>query len=274
MSADLEATTSIVLAAGKGSRMQGYGGNKTLLPLVPGASPYVGERPLLLEVLANLPPGPKGIVVHHCAKAVRQATAQLPVAYIVQPATNGTGGALLAARFFLEEVSSEKVVITMGDVPLIRPETYRMLLERLATCDLQVLAFRPEDKGRYGVLELHGDRVLRITEWEYWHRFPAVRQAELELCNAGVYAAKRTVLLGALDRFAARPHRVRKERDGQWVEIEEYFLTDLVEMLSSDGRAVGFVVTDEEEVLGVDTSEALRLAQGRYALRRGIGVLG
>jgi molybdopterin-guanine dinucleotide biosynthesis protein A len=55
---------SVVFAAGRGSRMTGYEGNKTLLPLVPAhGSLYEGERPLLVEVLENLPPGPKGIVI-------------------------------------------------------------------------------------------------------------------------------------------------------------------------------------------------------------------
>ena len=92
---------SVVFAAGKGSRMTGYEGNKTLLPLIPtGASPYEGERPMLLEVLENLPPGPKGVVVHHRAEDVRTVTAGagLDVAHLFQEVTNGTGGALLAAR--------------------------------------------------------------------------------------------------------------------------------------------------------------------------------
>ncbi len=35
---------SIVMAAGRGSRMQGYAGNKTLLPLVAGQTPFTGRR--------------------------------------------------------------------------------------------------------------------------------------------------------------------------------------------------------------------------------------
>jgi len=61
---------SIVFAAGKGSRMMGYGGNKTLLPLLPTVSIFDGEHSLLIEVLENLPPGPKGIVVHPRAQDV------------------------------------------------------------------------------------------------------------------------------------------------------------------------------------------------------------
>ena len=38
---------NIVFAAGRGTRMLGYAGNKTLLPLIPKTSAYDGDHPLL-----------------------------------------------------------------------------------------------------------------------------------------------------------------------------------------------------------------------------------
>ncbi len=264
-SRSMNEVAGIVFAAGKGSRMVGYSGNKTLLPLLPGSSPYEGERPLLLEVLESLPAGPKGIVVNHCAEDVEKTTAGSGAHYLPQPETNGTGGALLAARPFLDSVSSPQVLITMGDVPLIRPDTYRKLIEELARHDLAVLAFAPKDKAQYGMLEMEGERPLRIVEWKYWKDYAPERRSKLLYCNAGVYAAKRPVLLEYLDRLAGMPHRVKKQRGDQWVELEEYFLTDIVEMASGDGLSIGIVLAPEEEVMGVDTPEALEQAQRRYA---------
>jgi bifunctional UDP-N-acetylglucosamine pyrophosphorylase/glucosamine-1-phosphate N-acetyltransferase len=266
---DSVSVTSIVLAAGKGSRMLGYVGNKTLLPLVPGAAAYEGELPLLVEVLHNLPSGPKGIVVHHFAETVRAVTAKFAVSYITQPTTNGTGGALLAARAFLESVPSGQVLITMGDAPLIAPATYLHLLQGLAGNDLAVLAFEPRARAQYGMLETDGDHVVRITEWKYWSQYPAERQEAMRFCNAGVYAAKRPILLATLERLAKQPHHVRKQRGDQWTTVEEYFLTDIVELMHSAGHPVGLGLAAEEEVMGVDTPEALRLAQQRYARKQG-----
>lgn len=255
----------VIFAAGKGSRMMGYSGNKTLLPLIPGESPYEGEHPILLEVLQNLPPGPRGIVVNHCAEDVIRATRKPGTSYVTQPETNGTGGALLAARIFLESVSQDSVIITMGDVPMIHPDTYRRLIEELDRNVLAVLAFSPEDKAQYGMLEMEAGRVLRITEWKYWHTYPAERQASLRFCNAGVYAARRLVLLEYLSRLARQPHQVRKQRGDQWITIEEFFLTDLIELMSDDLLPIGVVTALEEEVMGVDTQDALRQAQSLYA---------
>ncbi len=260
-------TAGIVFAAGKGSRMTGYGGNKTLLPLLAGDSLFEGSRPLIGEVLDNLPPGPKGIVVNHCADEVRKATEGPGISFILQPETNGTGGALLAARDFIRSIDTDRVIITMGDVPLILASTYRKLLEMLGAFDLALLAFKPEDRAQYGMLEMEGERVARIVEWKYWSKFPPEKQEKLTYCNAGVYAAGREVLLRYLERLALRPHEVRKERGGQMVTIREYFLTDLVEMMHADGLSTGMALASEEEVRGVDTPESLKEVQKAYALR-------
>ncbi len=263
----------VIFAAGKGSRMVGYSGNKTLLPLVPGEeSIYEGEHPLLREVMRSLPPGPRGIVVNHCADEVRRATGGTGARYCHQKQTNGTGGALLAARPFLESVAEDVVVITMGDVPLILPSTYDKLVSKLDTHDLVVLAFVPEDRAQYGMLEMDGERVLRIVEWKYWRDFEPGRLASLSYGNAGVYAARRARLMEAMEKLAARPHHVQKQRGDSWVTIEEYFLTDLVELMVSERLSVGVVLAPREEITGVDTPDSLRRAQSQYAMRqRAIG---
>lgn len=262
-------TASIIFAAGRGTRMAGYGGNKTLLPLIPGDSPFEGSRPLIREVLDNLPPGPKAIVVNHCADDVRGITAEAEVEYVYQPETNGTGGALLAARFFLESIETRDTIITMGDVPLIRSATYKKLLKMLETHDMAILSFEPGDRAKYGMLEMQGDRVSRIVEWKYWSDetvYPRERQERLKYCNAGVYAAKRTTLLEYVRKLENRPHEVIKERDGKEVIIKEYFLTDIAEMMNTDNLKVGMLSTAEDEVIGVDTPDSLRAVQKLFAI--------
>lgn len=258
-------TLSIVMAAGKGSRMKDYDGNKTLLPLIPGDSPTQGERPFLAHILETLPEGPKALIVHHCQEEVIAATARFSPAYCRQPELNGTGGALLAAREFLEDRTEDRVLITMGDVPFVRAETYRNLLAALDRHPLVALGFEPRDRKQYGVLEIDGDRVTKITEWKFWKDYPAAHQARLTVCNAGIYAARRHTLMTYLPVLASRPQVVLKERNGCMVEIEEFFLTDLVEYLTADGLSVGWVSTaDERETMGIDDPDALKAAQDHY----------
>ncbi len=266
-SQELRRAASLILAAGKGTRMVGYDGNKTLLPLSPlPQNPYQGSRPMLLEVLENLPLGPKGIVVHHRAEDVRRETSFYPCTYIHQPVTDGTGGAVLAARPFLKNLDEAAVIITMGDVPLIRPETYLRLLQGLQEASMTLLAFRPEDAAQYGKLEVHKNQVRRIVEWKYWNTMP--EQMHGAPCNAGVYAVHRETLLEGLETLFRLPHEVQKQRDGQWVTVREYFLTDLVEILHTKGLVVTFTMAEAWEVMGVDTPEALQSVQKIYRLRQ------
>lgn len=260
-------TASIVFAAGKGSRMKGYEGNKTLLPLVPRESSYRGDRPMLVHILEQLPPGPKAVVVHHRKEEILRATQGGSIAYCDQPVTNGTGGALLAARPFLKTVEARNVIVTMGDVPLVRPKTYEALLARLGDHPFVVLGFEPEDKKRYGLLDTAGPVVRRIIEWTYWSRLPEADREALRVCNAGIYAARRRVLLDYLDRLEQRPHCVDKEHNGRTVEIREYFITDLVELLAEDGLEPGYALArDGTEVMGVDDPASLQRAQRLFRL--------
>jgi bifunctional UDP-N-acetylglucosamine pyrophosphorylase/glucosamine-1-phosphate N-acetyltransferase len=264
-------TASLILAAGRGSRMTGFEGNKTLLPLVPTGSSFEGEQPILIHILNRLPPGPKAVVVSHKKEDVIRITRSLGLSYCEQPLLNGTGGALIAARGFLENLDCDRLIVTMGDVPLVRRTTYLKLVEGLKDHSLMILGFHPLDKKQYGVLEMDEMHVKSIIEWKYWKDYPLERQRPLQICNSGIYAAGRTDLLHYLEILEGRPHIVRKERDGKIVEIEEFFITDLVEFMVADGLKAGCVVVeDENEVMGVDDLPSLTKAQEIFKMTSGI----
>lgn len=261
----MASVASIVMAAGRGSRMKGFEGNKTLLPLVPGPTPFRGSHPILIHIVQSLPPGPKAVVVNYKKEEVMEATRSLGLAYCEQPVLNGTGGALLAAGEFIRTIGCDSLIITMGDVPFVRTSTYFRLVESLQSQPFIVLGFRPLDKRQYGVLDWDGTRVKRIVEWKYWSTFPKETQDRMKICNSGIYAARTKDLIPYLDLFRSRPHLVSKEREGRAVQLEEYFITDLVEFLDHDGKSVGCVVVEnEEEVMGVDDLSALQGAQEEF----------
>jgi bifunctional UDP-N-acetylglucosamine pyrophosphorylase/glucosamine-1-phosphate N-acetyltransferase len=262
-------TVSLILAAGKGSRMEGFRGNKTLLPLVRGSSAFEGSHPILLQILNQLPPGPKALVVHHKKEKVLEATHSFGPTYCEQPLLNGTGGALLAARQFLSDYEDSQVIITMGDVPFVRTDTYYNLVKALKHFSLVILGFSPEDKKQYGLLEVDGKRVTKIIEWKYWNTYSKKRQEHFQICNSGIYAARMNDLLKYLPLLEKRPHIVLKERDGKRVEVEEFFITDLIELMHQQDLKIGHVMAgDENEVMGIDDFPALRKAQEIYKATR------
>ena len=257
------------MAAGRGSRMKGFEGNKTLLPLTTAGSPFEGKQPILAHILDSLPPGPKAVVINHQKENVINATSSFGLIYCEQPLLNGTGGALLAAKGFLENTDYDQLIITMGDVPFVKDSTYRELLERLKYSNLAVLGFRPVEKREYGVLEIDGANVKKIVEYKYWRTYPRERQEELQVCNSGIYATRKNNLIQYLHILGKRPHTVLKERDGKMLEVEEFFITDLVELMNKDGLKIGYVIAgDEDEVMGIDDLPSLIKAQGIF--KRGL----
>ena len=118
---------------------------------------------------------------------------------------------------------------------------------------------------QYGVLEIEGANVTRIIEWDYWKTYPEEKQRRLQICNSGIYAAHKDELVQYLGILEKRPHKVKKERRGRLVEVEEFFITDLVELMKDNGLKVGYALAeDENEVMGVDDLPSLLKAQEIY----------
>ncbi len=245
--------------------MKGFKGNKTLLPLIPGPSPFEGNHPILLHIIGSLPQGPKAVVVHHMKQEVMELTSSLGLTYCEQPVLNGTGGALLAAREFMEKQDADHLLITMGDVPLVKPSTFQALLDVLKDSHIAVLGFRPGEKKEYGALEISNNEVKRIIEWKYWSQYPEEEQERLKVHNSGIYAARRPDLIRFMDMLRKTPHRVLKDGDQGIMEVEEFFITDLVELMNMKGLRTGYVIAgDEDELTGVDDLESLIKVQERF----------
>ena len=255
---------SIILAAGRGSRMKGQNKNKTVISLLPDY-----EYPMIVEILQNTPPGRKLIVVNYRKEDIFNVTHNLGnVIYCEQSELNGTGGAILAASDILKMAIEEYIIITMGDVPLVKKRTYQELIKGLKENELVVLGFEPEEKRQYGLLEIEGNRVRRIIEWNTWKEFSEEEQERYRICNSGIYAINKKTLLDYIPVLSSRPHIVKKERDGVRTNIKEYFLTDLVEYMHDDGLSVGYKIAHETEVIGVDDNSSLKKAREIFISKR------
>nr|WP_152522667.1 bifunctional UDP-N-acetylglucosamine diphosphorylase/glucosamine-1-phosphate N-acetyltransferase GlmU [Sphingobium ummariense] len=236
----------IILAAGQGTRMKSAR-HKVLHP--------IAGRPMLLHLLASvaeLAPERKVVVVGAGRDQVEAAVAGLGVSIAVQEQQLGTGHAVAQAHDALAGFAGD-VLILYGDVPLVRTETMRAMLDRLSRGDeprAVVLGFRPDDAAAYGRIIADGQGVIeKMVE----HKDATPEERAVTLCNSGLMAVRSTDLFVLLDRI------------GNDNAAGEYYLPDIV-MLPGAQSAV--IETEAWEVAGVNSRVELAGVESLWQQRR------
>jgi bifunctional UDP-N-acetylglucosamine pyrophosphorylase / glucosamine-1-phosphate N-acetyltransferase len=244
---------AIILAAGKGTRMK-------------------SERPKVLHRLAGAP-----LLAHVVSAAKSAGLARLAVVVgpemdevrasamafdakpgiFVQQAQRGTADAVKAARQSLDEFDGQ-VLVLYGDTPLLRPETIAKVRAELASgADLVVIGFVPDNPSGYGRLLLdERKRLIGIRE----EKDASPEERAIGLCNSGIMGFRSgKTLLGLLGRI------------GNDNAKGEFYLTDAVALARGDRLETRMVMSETEEVLGVNSrselAEAEALMQKRLRAR-------
>ncbi len=244
----------IVLAAGKGTRM------KSDLHKV---LHKIAGRPMLMHLLASadqLDPARKVVVVGSGREQLEAALAG-SAELVVQEPQLGTGHAVQQAGGALAGFAGD-VLILYGDVPFVRPETMRAMVERLHGADqpaVVVLGFEPAAALQYGRVIAHDDgRIVKMVE----HKDASDEERACTLCNSGLMAVR------AADLFALLARVTNANAAG------EYYLTDIVNIASLDGRTCAVVVTDDEdEVVGINSRAELAEAEARWQGKRRLAAM-
>jgi bifunctional UDP-N-acetylglucosamine pyrophosphorylase/glucosamine-1-phosphate N-acetyltransferase len=243
---------ALILAAGLGTRM------KSRLAKV---LHKLGGRPIIAHVCrtaALLEPRRMCVVVGHQADDVKAAVEKElgaeRASFVNQSEQRGTGDAVLAARRALANATSTLLILS-GDVPLVRAETLRALIDKYhadkASCAM--LTVRLENPTGYGrVVRGEAGNFLRIVE----QKDATEDELQVREINAGIYCFDSAKLFQALERV--RPTNSQGE----------YYLTDVPGILRDDGAQVTlYQHHDAREVSGVNTRA--ELAEFENLLRRG-----
>jgi UDP-N-acetylglucosamine diphosphorylase/glucosamine-1-phosphate N-acetyltransferase len=241
---------AIILAAGQGKRMQSD--LAKVLHAARGSS-------LVEHVLAAV----RGagvqrivVVVGHQAQRVEEHLAQAGVQFALQAEQLGTGHAVQQAQAALADWQDE-IVVLCGDTPLLTSETLRALFDthRDTQAAATVLTAELDDPTGYGrVVRGPDDSVLRIVE----QKDATPEELRVREINSGLYVFSSADLWQALTKVDADNAQ------------REYYLTDTLEILRSEGRRVSaYRCQDPREVLGVNNPDQLREAEAVLAQRVG-----
>ena len=241
----MNAIKAVVLAAGKGTRMM------TETNTMPKVLRLACGKPLLYYVLKTLQFVPKEdtiLVVGYRREDVIAAFPDYP--HAVQDPQLGTGHAVRCAKAELEGFDGT-VLVCYGDMPLLKEEVYRGLLEDHArtgsVCTL--LSGTTEEKLPYGrVLKDENGEFLQVVE----DRDCTPEQKAIRELNVGIYAFDCKELLACLDLL--------RNNNAQ----QEYYLTDVPALMKQRGGKVSVYTAElNEQILGVNTPEQLAIAE-RY----------
>lgn len=221
--------TAIVLAAGKGTRMKSSRA-KVLHPIL-------GQTMIehVMSQLNQLEVDHQIVVVGHQAEEV-QAVLKERVSYALQAEQLGTGHAIQQA---LELLSPQGyTLILYGDTPCVQAATMERMFKESQGVDLCVLSAIFEDPARYGrVVRNAQGEIEKIVEYKDC----TPDQLNIQEINTGIYCVKNSILHTYIPKLTNTN------------EAKEYYLTDLVELLKRDHKAVkALVLEDVNEVLGVN----------------------
>ncbi len=233
---------SIILAAGKGSRM------KSDLPKV---MHEIGGAPMIDHVLKNAADAERNIViVGFGAEKVTQHVAGRAET-VQQTELNGTGAAALCARTALAGFEGDAIVL-YGDGPFVRPETIQAVLDKRADgFDVVAVAFEPANPSGYGRMIMQDETLEGIVE----HKDCDAAQLEIGLCNLGVICTKADALFELLSKV------------GNDNVNGEYYLTDVIALARAAGLRCGVVECPAEEATSVNSRAQLAEAEAVFQAR-------
>ena len=219
--------------------------------------PLCGRPLILWPVFAAQEAGAAKVVVVDNPKRMLEDRLPEGVEVAVQPAPNGTGGAVAAAGSHIDAAGT--VVVINGDVPLITPEA---LIELVAAHEQSGAAgtmatMELDDPGQYGrVIRDSQGSIEKVVEAKGGEGDATPEQLEIREVNTGIYAFDGASLLAALARL-----------DSANVQGELY-LPDVLPKLKAAGKAIAaHLITDHTLTLGVNDRNELaqvrKLAQAR-----------
>ena len=243
------------MAAGLGTRMKS---NRAKVLHELGGAPLIAH---VVRAARSLEPRSIITIVGHQAEEVENAVlAEVGelASFVVQQKQRGTGDAVESARRVLEN-SDSLVLVLSGDVPMIRVETLKKLIEHHnntgAACS--ILSVRLENPTGYGrIVRDESGAFRKIVE----QRDATEDERQVREINSGIYCFEATALFDALRKVEPKN------------EQGEYYLTDVAEIILASGRTVSvYVINDPREVSGINTRAELAEFENlirRAAIRR------
>ncbi|MDD2273663.1 MAG: bifunctional UDP-N-acetylglucosamine diphosphorylase/glucosamine-1-phosphate N-acetyltransferase GlmU [Desulfuromonadaceae bacterium] len=243
----MESLASVVLAAGKGTRMKSA--------LIKVLHPIAGQPMITWPVTAAREAGsdPIVLVIGHQANAVQGTfRGAKDILCAMQEEQLGTGHAVACALDALAGFRGT-VLILCGDTPLLRAETLKNMLafHRDNSAAVTVLTAMMDDPYGYGrVVRDPAGRVTRIVE----QKDADPEEQEIREINSGIYCMDSDFLYANIKAL------------GNNNAQQEYYLTDLLAIaVRKELTCLAIQAADADEIMGIN--DRIQLASAGRILR-------
>ncbi|QXK92369.1 bifunctional UDP-N-acetylglucosamine diphosphorylase/glucosamine-1-phosphate N-acetyltransferase GlmU [Neoehrlichia mikurensis] len=236
----------VILAAGNSSRMKSNT-SKILYKL--GNFPVI-EHVLHCASLLN----PHNLVVvtnsnteHYIALSLEKYNLNSQIA--LQEQRQGTGNAAKLAITKISNSDQKIVLILYGDTPLITVKTIYKMINLLQNSDnsIIILAFK-SNNNQYGkIITDHNQKVLQIIEKDN-------SDINSHLSNSGIMIGYKNIIHDMLNTIQYHG--------------EELYLTDVVLSATQHKLKVGYILSTEDEAIGINTRYDLAKAELYFQTRK------
>jgi len=231
---------AIILAAGEGKRMKSN---------TPKVLHKVCGKEMINHVIDNIRKSgieEVSVVIGKGADKVRKGTESRNIFYSVQEEQLGTGHAVMCAEEFLKGKKGS-VAIFVGDGPLITEETVTKLTRyhEEEKCSATILTSIMSNPLKYGrIIRNAQHEVEKIVEFKDCNK----EEVKVNEINSGMYCFDIDILLNTLGKLNNNNNQ------------GEYYLTDVIEILKNEGKKVGAIAVDVEEITAVNSKLELSVA--------------
>ena len=226
-----------ILAAGKGSRMESK---------LPKVLHKLNGRSLIdyvLNTASELNPDSITLVVGFQKDLVKNHIKNNNINYVSQDEQLGTGHAALQIERQLQNQEGH-LLILYGDVPNIKSNTLSPIIKQHIKEDRKatVITATIEDPKGYGriVRDKNGD-LLRIVE----EKDCTEDERKIKEWNPGIYIFKIPQLFNELKRIGSNN------------ASNEYYLTDVIELIKENSPIQAERISNSSEVIGINTINQL-----------------
>lgn len=242
-------TASIILAGGKGTRMQSTQINKV-------AVPFHG-KPLIQYAVELLSPisSPVVVVVGALSESVKESLRQSDVLYAVQEEPLGTGHAVQVGVEILRIYNPQHVLVGYGDhMMFYRQKTIRDFLDEHiknhATISLMSILHEKPDRLAWGRIVRGGEgQLVDVVE----QKDATSKQRRITELNAGFYCFDFQFLLDNMYHI----HRSSV--------TNEYYINNFITIAVSENKKINVLQVPFTEVgIGINTKEELMHSEKLY----------